>query len=307
MSNNTKHRAHNHTNPDDLSARKLIITIILNFIITIVQIIGGILSQSLSLISDALHNLSDAFAILISYVAFRIGRKEKNLRKTFGYKRAEILAALLNASVLIIISFYLFKEAIIRLQSPVKIDGTLMLIVALVGLFANLVGVLLLRPDSKKNINMKSAYLHLISDTVSSVAVIIGSLIIHFFEFHYIDSIFTILIGLYVLKEGYHILRDTIDILMQSAPKNIDIMAIKKEVDEIAEVDNIHHIHVWQTNDRDIFLEGHVDFCKDYKLSEIDRIRKKIEKILKKKYHLRHITLQAEFGICLDKELIAKS
>jgi cobalt-zinc-cadmium efflux system protein len=186
----------------------------------------------------------------------------------------------------------------------VVIDGMLMLGVASFGLLANLFCVLLLKRDSDKTINIKSAYLHLISDTVSSLAVIIGAVVIYFFKFYYIDSLFTVLIGVYVLREGYKILLETINILMQAAPKDIDINAILKEINTLPEIDNLHHVHIWQTNDRDIFFEGHIDLCHDYRLSEADAIRKKIEIILKEKFKIKHVTLQPEFDICEDKKII---
>ena len=175
MAHNHKHK-HNHINTSLFESTKgrLLFTIVLNFIITIAQIIGGILSGSLALISDALHNLSDGVSIIISYIALKLKSRDNSPKHTFGLKRAEILAALINSAVLIAICIYLFYEAIVRFMNPVEIKAGLMSIIAFIGLLANVLAVLLLRRDSKKSMNIRSAYLHLIGDTVSSVAVIIG-------------------------------------------------------------------------------------------------------------------------------------
>ena len=175
--------SHSHLHHDGgVNEKNLVFTIFLNAVITVVEVIGGLVSGSLSLLSDALHNFSDALAVLVSLLALKISRKERTPQKTFGYKRAEILAALLNATVLVVISVFLFKEAYLRFFEPVEIKGMVMGVVALVGLLANLLAVLLLHKDAGKNINVKSAYLHLVSDTLSSVVVLVGGLFIYFFK-----------------------------------------------------------------------------------------------------------------------------
>ena len=211
------HSDHIHNNLK--SGRHLLASILLNFIITIAQVVGGLLSNSLALLSDSLHNLSDVIALIISYLALLIGRWGNYLRRTFGYKRVEILAALANTTILIIVAFFLFREAYFRLFEPVVVNTTIMGLIAFVGLLANLGSALLLKKDALTNINIKSAYLHLISDTVTSVAVILGAIIIQFLHIYYVDAILTFLIGGYVLFSSYKILREALSILMQSAPK----------------------------------------------------------------------------------------
>lgn len=174
---------HNHSNNRDIGPIRLIIIIILNFTISITEIIWGILSGSLSLISDALHNFSDGIAVIISYIAIKLNRKPKDYQYTFGYKRAEIIAAIFNASVLIGISLYLFFEAYNRFVNPQEIKGGLMIIVAGIGLVANVIGTLLLKSGSKINMNIRSAYLHLLSDAISSMAVIVGGIFIFFLQY----------------------------------------------------------------------------------------------------------------------------
>ncbi len=301
------HSHHHHPNPAGLNSTmgRLVITMILNFVITIVQIIGGILSGSLALISDALHNFSDGVSIIISYIALKLKQKDNSHRHTFGLKRAEILAAVINASVLIVIYIFLFYEAILRFSEPHKIEAGTMTIVALVGLVANIIGTLLLKRDSANSINIRSSYMHLLSDAVSSVAVIIGGLAIAVWNVSWIDPLLTILIGLYIIKESYDILGEAIHILMEGAPPDISLDTIKEEVEKFSEVEDIHHIHIWTVGDNDIHLEAHVNIS-DMKISESDKLRMKIEQLLESKFGIHHITLQFECNQCLESGLLGQ-
>jgi cobalt-zinc-cadmium efflux system protein len=222
-------------------------------------VIGGLLSGSLSLLSDALHNFSDAFSLIASLLALKLTKKESTEKRTFGYQRAEVLVALFNSSVLLVVSFFLFKEAVVRLIRPAEINGLLMVSVALFGLFANTFSVLILRKDAHESLNIKSAYLHLFSDMLSSVAVTIGGLCIHFFKIYWIDPLLTILIGLYVFREGYQIILRTVNILMHKVPKDIDITVIQQDIEKIEGVKNIHHVHLWSITEEDVYFEAHID------------------------------------------------
>lgn len=295
---------HSHFNIDDNNSWKLIIVIILNFIITIAEIIGGLVSNSLALISDSLHNLSDAAAILLSYIAIRISKKAHTLKRTFGYRRIQIIVALFNASVIILVSLFLFREAYERLINPSPVLGGIMLIVALVGLAANAISVLLLKSGTKDNINIKSAYLHLLVDTLSSIAVVIGGIIIYFYKIFWIDPLLTAVIGVYVIKEGYLIIKEAYNILMQSTPASIDLIDIKSSLEGINEVSNLHHVHVWQLDEKNIFFEGHIDLVENFAIKEIEVIQNKIKDILFQKYDINHVTIQAEFNSCHKKELV---
>lgn len=290
---------HNH-----FKEEKLIIIMVLNFIITIVEVIGGLLSGSLSLLSDALHNFSDGISVIVSFIALRLSKRENTLKNTFGYKRAEILAALFNSSFLIIISFFLFKEAYFRIQNPQSIDSKIMISVALIGLVANTISVFLLKSGSKDNMNIKSAYVHLLSDSLSSVAVIIGGIFIYYFNITVIDPILTFIIGAYVLKEGFEIIKKSTDILMEKTPVQINILKIKKIIEKIPEVDNLHHVHIWQSNDKEFLFEGHVDVKKDISLSKAEKLRSNISSILFNEFGINHATIQIEYNCCKDKEII---
>ena len=290
---------HNH-----FKEEKLIIIMVLNFIITIVEVIGGLLSGSLSLLSDALHNFSDGISVIVSFIALRLSKRENTLKNTFGYKRAEILAALFNSSFLIIISFFLFKEAYFRIQNPQSIDSKIMISVALIGLVANTISVFLLKSGSKDNMNIKSAYVHLLSDSLSSVAVIIGGIFIYYFNITVIDPILTFIIGAYVLKEGFEIIKKSTDILMEKTPVQINILKIKKIIEKIPEVDNLHHVHIWQSNDKEFLFEGHIDVKKDISLSKAEKLRSNISSILFNEFGINHATIQIEYNCCKDKEII---
>ncbi|MBA4406765.1 cation transporter [bacterium] len=284
---------------------RLVITMILNFVITIVQIIGGILSGSLALISDAFHNFSDGVSIIISYIALKLKQRDNSQRHTFGLKRAEILAAVINASVLIVIYIFLFYESVIRFSEPHKIEAGLMSIVAFIGLIANIIGTILLKRDSESSINIRSSYMHLLSDSVSSVAVILGGIAIAAWNVVWIDPLLTILIGLYIIKESYDILTEAIHVLMEGAPPDISLDTIKEEVEKFSEVEDIHHIHIWTVGDNDIHLEAHVNIS-DMKISESDKLRMKIEQLLESKFGIHHITLQFECNQCLESGLLGQ-
>ncbi len=300
--------SHGHTikksQPDKNRGKKLLLVTLLNFIITAAEVVGGIMSNSLALISDALHNLGDAFATLIAYIAHRISGKKASDRKTFGFKRVEILAALLNSIILIVISFYLFVEAYHRFQNPEPIKSKLMLIVASIGLLANLISVLILHKGSGENINVKAAYLHLLGDTLSSVAVIAGALLILFYDIFWIDPLITVLISGYLLYETVKILVQTVEILMQAVPKDVNIDKIKNRLEEIPDVMNIHHIHVWNLNDQQIYFECHMDIQKDIALSMANEIRLKAEEILLHDLGMSHVTIQMEYNCCHDKSAV---
>lgn len=299
------HEGHTHSHDvSNISGKKIFWVTLLNGIITITEILGGIFSGSLALLSDSMHNLSDTVAILLSYVANRIGKRPKDSKRTFGYKRVEILAAFINSTALLVISVWLLFKAYDRFKHPETIDSTLMLIVASIGLVANFISVYLLEKDSHDNMNIKSSYLHLISDTVSSIGVILGGIAIKLWGITWIDPIITVLISLYILKETWHILKKSIDIFLQSSP-NLDYDSIKRDIEKIDGVLNIHHTHGWMMDDKTIFFETHIEF-NDMMLSEIETIYAKIEHILEHHYGVSHVTIQPETNRCESKEMFTR-
>jgi len=297
------HHQHDHDMP--VSGARLLITLILNLIITVAEIIGGIISGSLSLISDALHNFSDGIAVVISYIAIRLNRKPKSPHYTFGLKRAQIIAAIINASVLVAISLYLFYEAYHRFVAPEPIKGGLMIVVATIGLLANTIGTLLLRTGAKGNMNIRSAYLHLLSDAISSMGVIIGGIAIWLWNAYWVDPLLTVLISLYIIRESYHILKEALDIVLMASPDNISIEDISENLTNIEGIKNIHHVHLWQMDENHIHFEAHADI-EDRPVSETALLLQKIEEMLKEKYDINHVTIQFECDSCNVKDLLHK-
>ena len=283
---------------------RLIISAGLNFVTVIVQVIGGLASGSLSLLSDALHNLSDAVALAVSFIAVRLSKKKNTEAQTFGYKRAEILAALFNACTLVVVSFFLFKEAIVRLIHPHPINSLFMLAVAVVGLAANIISVFLLKAHAHADMNVRAAYVHLFSDFLSSIAVIVGALMIFISRTYWIDPVLTFLIGIYVLRQGYKIIEESTHILMQHVPKGISLRDIQIEIESIDGVKDIHHAHLWAVTERDIFFEAHINVSRDMPVSETCILVKQAEDTLKKRFNITHVTLQLEFNSCKGISLV---
>ena len=301
MGNNHSHQHTHH----ELSGRNLIISIILNILITVAQIIGGIISGSLSLISDAIHNLSDVISLVISYVANLLtNRKKQTLEKTFGYKRAEIIAAFVNASALIVIAIFLAIEAIKRFNDPKIIDSNLVIWLAFLGVLFNGFSVLLLKKDASHNMNMRSAYLHLLTDMLTSVAVLVGGLLMKYLEIYWVDAVLTIIISIYLLIMSWGIFKGSLKILMLFAPEHIKINEIVNELSKNKAVKNIHHIHIWQLNEHNCHFEAHVEFKDDIILSEFDAICIELEKVLLDKFQINHCNFQPEYDRKDSKEII---
>lgn len=290
--------SHNHNHDiSNLSGAKLFLVIILNLIITLAEVIGGIFSGSLSLISDALHNLSDTAAIALSYFSIRISKRPKSKTKTYGYKRANILSAFINSAALVGISIYLFIEALKKFIEPTTVQGNTVITVAIIGLLGNLFSVLLLSKGSKENINLKSSYLHLLSDTLSSVVVIFSGLLIKYFNAYWTDPVFTIIINIMILRSSYGVLKESIDILMQSTPIGIDIDNLIKDLLEIDLIKQVHHVHIWRLDDQTINLEAHIRID-DMLVSETKIIYKNIILFLYEKYSINHCVIQFETELC---------
>ena len=295
---------HSHNHASDHKGRNLLLSILLNSVITLAQIIGGFLSGSLALLSDALHNLTDVVSLVISYIASGLSKKKATISRTFGYKRAEIIAAFINASSLIIIAIYLMFEAVKRFFNPQTIETELVIWLSILGIVFNGLSVLLLKKDSAHSINIRSAYLHLLTDMLASIAVLIGGLLMKFYQIFWIDAALTIAIAIYLIIVGYSLLKESFHILMLFTPKDIKIEDIIKEVIKVDQIDNIHHIHVWQLNEHEIHLEAHIDFNVDLKFSEFHTILKTLEATLFKKFKINHFNIQPEFGNSDPKSII---
>ncbi len=299
------HRAHNHSH-QKLTGRNLLFSIFLNIGITAAQVVGGLMSGSLSLLSDALHNFSDVISLVVSYFANRLAKKEASIKRTFGFKRAEIMAAFINAASLMVIAIILIFEAIERLQNPQAISARIVIMLSAIAILGNGLSVLLLRKDSKINMNMRSAYLHLITDLMASVAVLIGGLLMRFYELYWVDSVLTFVIAIYLIVVGYDLLKKSFKVLMLYTPDTIQVKEIVQLVNALPKVKSIHHIHVWQLNEEETHLEAHIDFNGDINVSEFGKILHEIEDILHENFGINHVTLQPEFGKKDSKDIIVQ-
>lgn len=284
------------------SLRYLIVTIF-NVVITVAEFIGGFISGSLALISDAIHNLSDVGSIILAYIANLIARRQKNNRKTFGYKRAEIIAAFMNGVILIAISSYLFVEAIQRFSNPQPIQGRVMFIVSMIGLFGNMVSMVTMLRDAKSNLNAKAMFLNMASDTLSSIAVVIGSIVISIWNITIIDPILTMLAAVLLFWEAIKVTKKATDILMEGNP-DIDLNKVRQIALSFPEVKSIHHVHVWQYSDEMIMLDAHINVTKETKIEDLENLYNEIETKLGKELGISHVTLQAECNRGQDEKMI---
>ncbi len=286
---------HVHIHKHEVKGKNLVFSILLNLLITLAQIIGGIVSGSLALLSDALHNFSDVLSLIFSLIAHKLSRRKASINNTFGFKRAELIAAFVNAATLVIVAFILIYGAIERFFNPHPIESGLVIWLAVLGIVANGLSVLLLQKDAEHNINMKSAYLHLLTDMLASVAVLVGGLLMKFYGWFWVDSIMTIAIAVYLIVVGGKLLLESTKMLMLFTPDFIDIKELVREVHKIPGVGKLHHIHVWHLNDEELHLEAHLDCSEDIKMSEFNELLHQIEMVLFEKFRINHINIQPEF------------
>ena len=292
-----------HNNNNNVSGQRLFWTILLNAGITVAELIGGIISGSMSLISDAVHNFSDVLALIISYIANRLTRKTATEEKTYGYRRSEILAAFINSATLIVLAVFILYQAVMRFFEPVEIAGDLVIWLAASSIAVNGLSVLFIHRSTHGNMNMRSAYLHLFGDMLTSVAVLAGGLLMKFYQIYWIDALLSILIAIYLLQMSWGIFKSSLQIIMQFTPTGIDLKTIAKEVEQIRGIKNIHHIHIWQIDEHNIMFEAHVDLATNENISGFEKILDRI-KILLSKYHIEHITIQPEYEADDCKEII---
>ena len=294
------HQHHGHK----MSEKNLFMTIILNVIITISQIIGGIASGSLALLSDALHNFSDVIALVIAYFANRLTAKPRTLTKTFGYKRAEVLAAFVNASALVGIGIYLIVESIQKYYNPQPIDSTWVIWLGMLSILLNVVSVLLIKDDASNNINIKAAYLHLMTDVMTSIAVVVGGILIYYYQMFWVDPMISGIIAIYLISASMKLLKTSTNILMQFTPANLDIDEIVNFIKENNEIRNVHHVHLWLLDEHNIHMEAHIDFQNNITLDMSNLVLDTLEESLQKYFDISHTTFQCEYNRHGDKSVI---
>ena len=285
---------HHHHAPE--SDRSLLIAIFLNGLLTLAQVIGGIISGSLSLIADALHNISDVASLGIALFARTISRKPADEFKSFGYQRAEVIAALINLTLLITVSIYLIYEAVWRVIEPQVIAGWIIVLVAGIALIVDMVTAMITFRLSKNSLNMKAAFLHNLSDALASIGVIIAGALILLYQWYWVDTLVTFLIAGFVLWQGIIMLPKTVHLLMEGTPEELSSVDIKSAMEEVDDVEDVHHIHIWNLDEYRIALEAHVVVTAD-KLQKVEAIKKKLKQVLKKKFEISHSTLEFEHHI----------
>ena len=275
--------------------KRLLLSFTLTLLILFAEVIGGIVSKSLALLSDAGHMLTDVFALGLSMIAMRIGRKPSDRRATFGYQRIGLLAAVINAVSLIVIALFIFYESYHRFLSPPQIHTTTMLIIAGIGLIGNILIALILG-HSHKDLNIKSAWLHVLGDTLSSVGVIISGVIIFYTGWPYADPVASILIGVIILFGGIRVVKEALTIFLEMTPTGFDAEKIVKKIAVIPGVMGIHNVHLWSPSHRNVAFSAHI-WVHDQKLSEVAGLRRTIEEALME-MDIRHIMLQFECAEC---------
>ncbi len=289
------HSGSNHHRRTTSKALLLALSITLGF--AIFELIGGLLSGSLALISDAGHMFTDVIALSLSVWASYIVLRPPNERQTFGFLRVEILIAMVNGIVLAATSFIIMYEAVQRIQNPVGIEAPLMLVVAVIGLIANIAGVLILREKAEENLNVKGASMHIFGDMLSSIGVIVGALLIYLFDLQIADPIISIMISLVILYSAYKVIKQAAYVLLEFAPGGVDRAQVKEEMRKIAGVLDVEDIHIWTLGSGIYAMSAHV-LVADKPVSACSCIIKECEEMLRTRFNISHSTLQLEYEAC---------
>lgn len=272
--------------------------IILNGSFTIIEFIVGVISNSLALMSDALHDLTDTFALLLSFFASKKAEEKPTETKTWGYQRATILAAFVNGIFLVVLTLFIFYRAYTRILNPEPVKGLLVLGLAIFGILFNGAIVVKMWKSKDRDLNIKSIFWHISEDALGWIGVLIAGIVITFTNFYVIDSIVSIAIGVIVLMGAWGIIKEATNILLEGVPKGISIEKVKKELKNIKPVKDVHDIHVWCTSSNYYILSAHIEVPEDMRICETNKIISKIEKTLKKKFNITHTTLAFESKKC---------
>jgi len=289
-----KHGFHSHSKSEEgeeSGNKNIAWAIVLNIIITAFEIVVGLFIGSLALVSEALHNFSDVGSLSLSWWGEKIKTRGNTALKTYGYKRAEILIAFINSLVLLAVVAYILIEASQRLFHPAEIAGTFMIWAALVALVGNGIATYILEKDAHKNLNMKSAWLHSFQDALFSLGIVVGAVLIYYFHWYIVDPVISIVLSVYVLKEVYGLLKDTVNILMESVPEDIDFEEVKSALNSMAGVIGVNDLHIWQTDSNSRFLSAHLEI-ENVENGERNELLYQIQEMLMSKFKINHVTIQ---------------
>lgn len=298
------HHHHHHVDPDAGDAR-VFWAIVVNMALTVAQAVGGIFAGSLALIADALHNFSDAVSLIIAFAARKIARRPADETMTFGYGRAEVVAALVNYTTLIVIGLYLAFEAVERFFDPQDVDGWLVVIIAVVALVIDLVTAALTFAMSKSSMNIRAAFLHNVADALGSVAVIFAGTLILLYDWRLIDPAVTLLIAGYILWQSFAEIGGVIRILMLGSPPETRSMELVEALRSVDGVADVHHVHFWQMQEHEVALDAHLVIA-DELWDEAERIRTQARDLLAERFDVAHTTFELERAghACHNTQLI---
>ena len=292
---------HGHAHGNSGSAaggrRGLLIALSITVVMMIAEVIGGLLSNSLALLSDAGHMLTDNLALLLSFFAMKFATMPATDRRTFGFYRLEILAALINGIILVLISIYIIYEAYLRFLHPQPVQGMLMLVVAIIGLVVNIIGAMVLTKHSHANLNIRGAYLHIIGDALSSVGVVIGGVVILFTGWYLIDPLLSVLISFVIIYGAWALVKESVSILLESVPAHVEIDAVAAEIGKLPGVREAYHVHVWTITSGVYAMSAHV-VIDDRLVSGSRDLLDQIRAVLSHKFKILHSTIQLECERC---------
>jgi cobalt-zinc-cadmium efflux system protein len=295
---------HQHHNHQEITwGKRLVISMVMNLIIPLVQIAGGIVAGSMALISDALHNLTDFVSLAINYGALIVGRRGPTYEQTFGYKRVEIFATVISVALLYGAGFYIAIEAWQRLHNPQPIAGKFVIGIALLGFAGNIISALMLHSGSKVNLNMKSAFLHMLSDAATSLIVAALGVVWLFKPWFWLDPLFSWLIVAMIIYGGWGLLKESVLILMNATPPGINLADIQQKLTAIEGINDIHDLHVWNPAAESIALAVHIT-VPDQMLSRVDELAEKVRKVLRDDFRIDHPILQFEANSCNEGQLL---
>lgn len=292
MSHNHSHDHHHHGPPSLESInRAFYIGIILNSVYTLIEYILGYLNNSLALMADATHNLSDVASLIISLIGMKLAQKASNLAYTYGYKKASILASMINAILLIVVVINILKEAIERLSLPPEVGGKVIVFTAIIGVVINTVSAFLFYKGQKSDINIKGAFIHLMVDALVSVGVVISGIVIHYTGMNIIDPIISVIIAVVIMISTWGLFKESLKLMLDGIPKDIDLQLVKTEIETIPMVSDMHHIHVWGLSSTLNALTAHVVLNKNYSMDEQMAIKKEIKHKLEHQ-NIQHATIE---------------
>lgn len=296
------HHGHSH-GEEKLSDRQLVVAVMINVLLTLAQIIGGIVSGSLALIADALHNFSDAAALFLAWFARRIGRRPADKLMTFGYAQGEVVAALINLTTLLIIGLYLIVEAINRFADPQPVEGWTVTAVAGMALVIDLITALIVYRGARDSINMKAAFLHNVSDALASVGVIVAGILIILYDLFLADLIITLIIAGYVIWQGVTLLPRTVRLLMGAVPDEVEFDEIVEALRSHEGIDSLHHLHIWNIGEHRRALEAHV-VPGDASLHNFEQVKRTARTMLAVRFQIEHATFEACLGSDCEDQFV---